>query len=54
MLNFLTIYQERSEKFTEELFGLKGKIEDLDKQLDVLNTNLSKLSPGIEKVKYER
>lgn len=53
MLNFLLIYQERSGKIADQLFELKDRVEQIEKELNVLRTNLANLSPE-ETVKYER
>ena len=54
MLNFLAMYQDRSTKLSDELFELKEKVEEVEKELKVIKTNLSKLESGEGKVKTER
>ena len=54
MLNFLSIYEEKSTHFQDEILSLKMKIEQIDKEIAVLTENLSKLEPKRKEKKYQR
>ena len=53
-LNFLAIYKDRSQKLSETLRTLNNETEAIDKELKVLNENLSKLRPTTEDYRTER
>jgi hypothetical protein len=54
MLNFLVIYEEKSNKYHEELFELQKQIDDIDKEMVVLRENLNKLQPQQPRIKHQR
>ena len=54
MLSFLTVYEEKSTKFQEEISTICAKIVEIDQEIAVLSKNLAELQPKKEKVQYQR
>ena len=54
MLNFLSIYEQKSNHFQDEILSLKLKIDQIDKEIEVLTENLLKLEPKRKTKKYQR
>lgn len=54
MLNFLSIYEEKSTHFQDEILSLKLKIKQIDKEIEVLAENFLRLEPKRKEKKYQR
>ena len=45
-MKFLSMYGDRISQFEDELFDLNEKIEEIDKEISVLISNLEKIDPS--------
>ena len=53
-LSFMTMYKDRHEKLTSALLEANQEIEEINKEINVHQTNLKKHKPVLEEIKQER
>ena len=54
MLNFLTIYEERTTRIQNEFADLTHKMEEINEEIEILRQNLLKLEPRRQKTNMQR